>query len=240
VVGEGSLPILSAFPDQGDGGAEIGNPRIGMEFPVLSEGLFTHRWTVSLDFFLPFAQVNDSPPCASGSERTTLEVPDCVSQSDYQGTLERIGRYGVGSAALPTLQPDLAPDRFSTVIGTHYRLRKGRFITQVGVDLPILMGFDLGFQHPDGTLLHEVDTALRYGAAFGVNVKPVFPSLEFVGVSQLSGDDDATALLASLGVRAAFREFEPGLAVTYPITLGPDDLEGSSVYVSIELAYRLP
>src|SRR5262245_35387934 len=37
VVGEASLPFLLSFPSEGDSGFDLGNPRIGMEFPVVSE-----------------------------------------------------------------------------------------------------------------------------------------------------------------------------------------------------------
>ncbi|MBN1944955.1 MAG: hypothetical protein JW797_04725 [Bradymonadales bacterium] len=217
VIGEASLPFVVLIPGQDDARFEIGNPRIGLEAPFLMAGDRKHRWTFSFDLFIPVAQVG--------------EGENAQEQEDAH---MRLDRYALMSSALPTLSPDFGANRLPLVVGTHYRLRLNDFVGQVGVDVPFLIGFNLGGDQ----LFSDGEILLRYGGMVGYDLHPFYPTLEFVGVSQLSGESDAwTALMGSAGFRYAIRGFEPGVAVTFPITLSNDALE-TTVYVSLELVYR--
>ena len=107
------------------------------------------------------------------------------------------------------------------------------FTVHAGVDFPFMLNFDFDAD----TFFDEVNYGLRYGAGFSYDFRPVFPVLEILGYTGLSGDETETTMLAALGARFAFQEFEPGFSIAYPFVVAGDALD-TSVYVNIELAYR--
>jgi len=227
VVGEASLPFLVSFPGEGDNAFDIGNGRIGLEFPAVVAGGEQHRFSIALDLYLPFAQIRHK-------DHTAEEIR------------AKGGRYELATAALPWLAPDFSPETFTPVVGLHYRLRQGKIVTNVVLDAPIYIGFD----YNQDTLFHEVWGGLRYGVEATYAARPVFPTLEVVGVTTFAHNDPSrlpgeptreigteTSLLVALGLRAAFGLWEPGVAVTYPIILGDENLN-TTVYAQVELTYR--
>jgi hypothetical protein len=249
VVGEASIPFLLTFPGTADGVAErdtgfdLGNPRIGFEWPIFSVGQ-RHRISLSFDMFLPFSQISLGDSELDLATGTIRRDPQDVADA-----LERRGRYGLAATLLPQLAPDFLPETFTVMPGVHYRFRQAGIVTHLNLDIPAYLGFD--FSQPK--FFHENFLGLRYGLGFTYEARPVYPSLEITGVTTFAHDDPAalpeatpveiettTALLATLGVRFAFGTWEPGVAVTYPITLGGDvgDMLDPVVYIHFELAYR--
>ena len=213
VVGEASFPILLVnFADETR--LELGNPRIGLEIPLLVKGTM-HRWTFSLDLFLPVAQVFEP------------ENPD-----EALDAAKSLANYGLAVAAFPNLVPDFMPEQISPVPGTHYRLVVQKFSAHVGVDLPLMINFDFD----SDTFFDDFNFGIRYGGGFSYDLRPVFPTLDLLGYTSLSGDEAETTFLAALGIRGAFQNFEPGVSVAFPITT-PVEALSTSVIVNIDLAY---
>ena len=214
VMGEASIPFVIAAWDN-ETRIQVGNPRLGLEFPILIKGAM-HRWTLSFDFLLPITQIGEP------------ENPD-----ELVSALERILDYAVTTSAFPNLVPDFMPEQLTATIGTHYRAVVQDFTVHAGVDFPLYLNFDFDAD----TFFDDVNYGLRYGAGFSYDFRPVYPILEFVGYTWLSGDETATTMLAALGARFAFQKFEPGISIAYPFLTADDELE-TSVYVNVELAYR--
>lgn len=249
VVGEASLPLLLTFPGSADGvadrstGFDVGNAKIGLEWPIFSEGQ-RHRLSLSFDMFLPLSQISNGE---SELNIATGEIDRNVQ--DLADAAERRARYGLAATLLPNLAPDYLAETFTVVPGLHYRLRQAGVVMHVSLDIPAYLGFD--FSQPK--FFHQNFLGLRYGVEVGYEARPIYPTLEFTGVTTFSHDDPSTlpgqpaakvdtftAVLATLGVRAMLGAWEPGVGVTYPITLGGDtgDVLDTSVYIHFEMAYR--
>ena len=214
VIGEASIPfMIAAYED--DTRLQIGNPRLGLEFPVLIKGAM-HRWTLSFDFFLPITQVGE---------------PE--DEEEAEAVDNRMLDYALAVSAFPNMVPDFSPEQLTATIGTHYRVTVQDFTAHAGVDFPLMINFDFDAD----TFFDEFNYGLRYGAGLSYDLRPVFPTLDILGYTNLSADETATTMLAALGARFAFQKFEPGVSVAFPFTVAGDALE-TSVYVTVELAYR--
>ena len=210
VIGEASFPILLAnFADETR--VELGNPRIGIEVPLLIKGTM-HRWTFSLDLFVPVSQIGEDDPLDAALS---------------------VRNYGLAVAAFPNLAPDFMPEQLSPVPGTHYRLVVQKFSAHIGVDMPLMVNFDFD----SDTFFDDFNYGIRYGGGFSYDLRPVFPTLDLLGYTSLSGDETETTFLAALGIRGAFQNFEPGVSVAFPITT-PVEARETSVLVNVDLAYR--
>lgn len=215
VIGEASLPMILTFPEEGDTGFDIGNVKIGIEAPVMIEGA-RHRWTVSFDLFLPFSQIGHGDETAE----------------DLANAAVRRGRQAMAASVLPSLAPSLTAETFTPVLGTHYRFNESKFVTMVGFGIPLFLGFDFNALN----FFNDNHVGLRYDLAFGYDARPVFPTLELTGLTSFD-DETATSLVTTLGIRGAFDNFEPGVAISYPIVVGNDAVE-SIVLAHIEFVYR--
>lgn len=210
VVGEASLPLLLQAHES-ETRFHLGNPRFGLEFPILVEG-DVHRWTLALDLFLPVIQIDDD-----------VLVDSLVDRVDF----------ALASASMPHLVSDFTPEAVGPVIGTHYRVEAEGIAVHAGVDFPMFIDFDFD---ADG-FFEDFDFGLRYGLGVSYAAGQIYPTVEFVGFTALSADEVETAALVAAGVRGAFNGFEPGIAVGIPVSTALEAID-SAISVSIELAYR--
>lgn len=239
LVAEASLPLLLTFPGTPDGAparstaADIGNARFGIEWPACCAA-GPHRLSLSLDAFLPLSQVTSGDSGAA----------------DLAAAAERRTRYALAAALLPNLASDYLAETLSIVPGVHYRYADGDVTFQVGVELPAFLALDVDRSAP----FHESHLGVRYGIGAVYDARPIVPTFEVVGLTTFAHDDpaapggavaarvdSATTVLAAIGLHAVIGDWQPGLAVSYPFTLGGDVTRDVTVgvYLHLELAYSL-